>query len=65
MEGTTNSLDFSTLTSTLSSQINGETVLTVMGAVVGATVGIFLITWGGRKIVYGIQNALKKGKISA
>lgn len=57
------SLDFSALTDKLSAQLNATTVLTIMGTVVGATVGIFLATWGGRKIINGIQSALKHGKI--
>lgn len=57
------SLDFSALTDKLSAQLNATTVLTIMGTVVGATVGIFLATWGGRKIINGIQTALKHGKI--
>lgn len=64
-ETVVSSIDFSTLTDTLSSQINATTALSIMGTVVGATIGIFLAVWGGRKIVYGIQRALKKGKISA
>lgn len=58
-----NSLDFSALTSKLSEQLNATTVLTIMGTVVGATAGIFLATWGGKKIIGGIQTALKRGKI--
>lgn len=57
------SLDFSALTDKLSAQLNATTVLTIMGTVVGATVGIFLATWGGRKIINGIQSALKHGRI--
>lgn len=57
------SLDFTALTDKLSAQLNATTVLTIMGTVVGATVGIFLATWGGRKIINGIQSALKHGKI--
>ena len=57
------SLDFSVLTDKMSAQLNATTVLTIMGTVVGATVGIFLATWGGRKIINGIQSALKHGKI--
>lgn len=62
---TASSIDFSALTNQLSSSLNATTVLTIMGTVVGATAGIFLAVWGGRKIIYGIQNALKKGKIGA
>ena len=58
-------LDFSALTDALSAQINATTVLTIMGTVVGATIGIFLAVWGGRKIINGIQRALKRGRISA
>ena len=58
-------LDFSTLTNSLSSQLNATTVLTIMGTVVGATVGIFLAVWGGRKIIGGIQTAMKRGNIKA
>lgn len=60
-----NALDFSALTTQLSTAINATTVLTVMGTVVTATIGIFLAVWGGRKIIYGIQRALKHGRISA
>ena len=54
-EVATNSLDFSALTTQLSNAINATQVLTIMGTVVGATIGIFLAVWGGRKIIYGIQ----------
>lgn len=57
------SLDYSSLTNAITPQLNATTVLTVMGIVVGATVGIFLATWGGRKIINGIQSAMKNGKI--
>ena len=59
------SLDYSALTNSLSPQLNGTTVLTVMATVVSATVGIFLAVWGGRKIIGGIQTAMKRGKIRA
>ena len=65
MENTVSSIDFSALTTQLSGVLNATTVLTVMGAVVGATATIFLAVWGGRKIINGIQNALKRGRISA
>ena len=64
-EVVSSSMDFSALTNQLASSINATTILTIMGTVVGATVGIFLAVWGGRKIVNGIQNALKRGRISA
>ena len=65
--GTTaaSSVDFSALTTQLSTAINAETVLTVMGTVVTATIGIFLAVWGGRKIIGSIQSALKRGRIRA
>lgn len=58
------SLDFSTLTNVISSQINSESILSIMGTVVGATVGIFLVSYGAGRIVAGIQYSLKYGKIS-
>ena len=65
MEQTTTAIDFSGLTTQLSSVLNASTVLTVMGAVIGATATIFLAVWGGRKIIGGIQSAIKRGKIRA
>lgn len=56
-------IDFSSLTSQLSNSLNPTTVLTIMGTVVGATAGIFLAVWGGRKIINAIQDTLKGGKI--
>ena len=63
VEQNVSSLDFSALTDKLTEQLNATTVLTIMGAVVGATASIFLAVWGGRKIINGIQGALKSGKI--
>lgn len=60
----TSSLDFSVLTNALSSAITPEMILTIMGVVIGATAGIFLIKWGGSKIVSGFQRVIKGGKIS-
>lgn len=65
MEGTTNALDFSALTNQLSSAITPEMILTIMGTIVGATATIFLVQWGGRKIISAFQSALKRGKIRA
>ena len=65
MEPATTSIDFSGLTSQLSASLNATTVLTVMGAVVGATATIFLAVWGGRKIIGAIQSVIKRGKIRA
>ena len=65
MENATTAIDFSGLTSQLSATLNATTVLTVMGAVIGATATIFLAVWGGRKIIGGIQSAIKRGKIRA
>lgn len=59
------SLDYSSLTNSLTPQLNGTTVLTIMGTTVGATIGIFLAYWGGRKIIGAIQTAMKRGRIRA
>ena len=58
------SLDFSSLTTALSSAITPEMILTIMGVVIGATASIFLVKWGGSKIVSGFQRVIKGGKIS-
>ncbi|MCI5967046.1 MAG: hypothetical protein MRZ42_01515 [Tenericutes bacterium] len=59
------SLDYSSLTNSLTAQLNATTILNIMGTVVGATVGIFLAVWGGRKIIGAIQTAMKRGNIRA
>lgn len=57
--------DFSALTNQLTGVINPTVVLTVMGTIVTATIGIFLARWGGTKIIGAIQSVLKRGKIRA
>ena len=56
-------MDYSILTNSLTQNINSTTVLTIMGTVVTATIGIFLAVWGGRKIINGIQGAISNGNI--
>ena len=63
MEQTSTAIDFSGLTSQLSSTLNATTVLTVMGAVIGATATIFLAVWGGRKIINSIQEVMNGGSL--
>lgn len=64
MESST-ALDFSPLVEKLSSAITPTMVLTIMGTIVGATATIFLVRWGGCKIINAFQSVLKRGRIRA
>ena len=51
-------IDFSGLTSQLTSAISGATVLQVIGASIVAPISIFFVVWGSRKIIRSLRHAL-------
>lgn len=42
-----------------------EEVVTIVGTCLAASVGFFLLYWGGRKVVAAVSGGLKKGKLKA
>ena len=52
-------IDFSGLTSQLTSAISGSTVLQVIGAAIVAPISIFFVVWGSKKIISSLRKALK------
>lgn len=52
------------LMETAAGTLNIGNVVAIIGAGIGAVLGLFLAWWGGRKLVRMLVSALKKGKIS-
>lgn len=65
-EGTTVSVsDFQSIITALTGQISVGTIVAVIAAVVGVTVGIAFMWWGARYASRKIMSALKRGKTGA
>lgn len=45
-------------------ELNIGNIVAIIGAGIGAVIGLFLAWWGGRKLVKMLVTALKKGKIA-
>lgn len=52
------------LLETASGSLNIGNVVAIIGAGIGAVVGLFLAWWGARKLVRMLVSALKKGKVA-
>lgn len=57
--------DFQPIISALTGQISVSTIVAVIAAVVGITVGIAFTWWGARYASRKIMSALKKGRTGA
>lgn len=57
--------DFQSIINALTGQISVSTIVAVIAAVVGITVGIAFMWWGARYASRKIMAALKKGKTGA
>lgn len=57
--------DFQSVISALTGQISVSTIVAVIAAVVGITVGIAFMWWGARYASRKIMAALKKGRTGA
>lgn len=55
--------DWSALTSALTSTFSGDEILSLIGVVAAAGGGFVLLWFGGRKIINGVINAFKSGKM--
>lgn len=56
-------LDFKPITDALATSVNITTVGQVIAAVLGASVGLAVFWFGGRKIVTAIMSAFKSGRV--
>lgn len=52
------------LLDTAAGSLNIANVVAIIGAGIGAVVGLFLAWWGARKLVRMLVSALKKGKVA-
>lgn len=52
------------LLETAAGSLNIGNVVAIIGAGIGAVVGLFLAWWGARKLVRMLVSALKKGKVA-
>lgn len=57
--------DFQSVITALTGQISVATIVSVIAAVVGVTVGIAFMWWGARYASRKIMGALKKGRTGA
>jgi ABC-type sulfate transport system permease component len=57
--------DFQAIITALTGQISVATIVAVIAAVIGSTVGIAFMWWGARYASKKIMAALKKGKTGA
>lgn len=52
------------LLTTATDTLNIANIVAIIGAGIGAVIGLFLAWWGARKLIRMLVNAFKKGKIS-
>lgn len=52
------------LLSSATGTLNIGNIVAIIGAGIGAVIGLFLAWWGARKLVHMLVNAFKKGKVS-
>lgn len=65
MEGITaiTSSDFSSVLTTLQSQISVTTIVEVLAVAAGGAVGLVFMWWGVRKLTSALMNAFKKSRL--
>ena len=56
--------DFSAVITGLQSQISVGTIVELLAALVGVTVGLVFMWWGVRKVVGAIMSAFRNGRLS-
>lgn len=52
------------LLSTATGTLNIGNIVAIIGAGIGAAIGLFLAWWGARKLVHMLVNSFKKGKVT-
>jgi len=57
-------LDLTGVTSAITGSLSVTQITVIIAAVVGAGMAFVIYWFGARKVLHGIQNAFKKGKIS-
>ena len=60
----TPAVDLSAVTTALTSSLSAGTITSIIGTVLGASMGLFLVWWGARKLINAVQSAFKNGKVS-
>lgn len=58
------SADWSVITDALTAQVNVASVMGVLAAAAGVSIGLTFAWWGARKTVRMVMAAFKRGKIS-
>lgn len=56
--------DFEPVMTAISEQISVTTVVGVLAAVAGASIGFVFLWWAGRKGIRALMSAFKKGRLS-
>lgn len=52
------------LLSSATGTLNIGNIVAIIGAGIGAAIGLFLAWWGARKLVHMLVNSFKKGKVT-
>lgn len=60
---TVSTVDFSAVTSALSSSFSVSEIVAIIAAVLGAGCSFVILWWGSRKLVNNIITAFQKGKV--
>lgn len=63
LAGGSTAIDFTAITDAITGSMNVAQIGVVVGIVLGASVGMVVFWWGARKVVNGIYEAFKSGKI--
>lgn len=63
MDKAVTTTDFSVILEALQSSFNPGEITALIATVLGASVGIAFIWWGGRKLVRAVMSAFTTGKI--
>lgn len=58
------SADFESVLTTIEGQISVESVVGVLGAAAGASIGLVFMWWGVRKVTRALMSAFRRGRIS-
>ena len=55
--------DLTAITTALTSSLSVGTITSVIATVLGASMGLFLVWWGARKLISAVTKAFKGGKV--
>lgn len=63
MDNAVTTTDFSVILQALQTSFNPAEITALIATVLGASVGVAFIWWGGRKLVHAVMSAFTTGKI--